>query len=439
MEARRAAEKTSADLQHLNAHLEARVAEAIEERLKAEAALRQAQKLEAVGQLTGGIAHDFNNMMAVVLSGLTLIERRLARGDTDVASLIVAAREGADRAVALTQRLLAFSRQQALSPRPLDANTLIADMSDLLRRTLGEAVRLETRLAPDLWRIHADANQLENAIVNLAINSRDAMPNGGHLTIETANVHLDERAAAEIEATAGEHVLVAVTDTGIGMSTEVASRVFEPFFTTKGPGKGTGLGLSQVFGFVKQSGGHVAISSTPGKGTCVKVLMPRFHGALSQEGPTVASDILPAGRSEVILLVEDDVQVRQLSEAMLRDLGYVVLSAANGVDALALLGTRSDVRLMFTDVVLPGINGWQLAEEAQRRQSNLKVIYITGYKRDAIEGEGFFDQNALLLSKPIILERLAETMRAALDRYRTAHFIPSRPLKNPPSTAGTGT
>jgi signal transduction histidine kinase len=246
MEARRAAEKTSADLQQLNAHLEARVAEAIEERLKAEAALRQAQKLEAVGQLTGGIAHDFNNMMAVVLSGLTLIERRLARGDTDVASLIAAAREGADRAVALTQRLLAFSRQQALSPRPLDANTLIADMSDLLRRTLGEAIRMETRLAPDPWRIHADANQLENAIVNLAINARDAMPVGGRLTIETANVHLDESAAAEIEATAGEHVLVVVTGTGIGMSREVASRVFEPFFTTKGPGKGTGLGLSQV-------------------------------------------------------------------------------------------------------------------------------------------------------------------------------------------------
>jgi PAS domain S-box-containing protein len=416
MEARRAAEKTGADLQDLNAHLEVRVAEAIEERLKAEAALRQAQKLEAVGQLTGGIAHDFNNMMAVVLSGLSLIERRLARGDTDVAPWIAAAREGADRAVALTQRLLAFSRQQALSPRPLAANRLIADMSDLLRRTLGEGVRLETRLAPDLWFVHADANQLENAIINLAVNARDAMPDGGHLTIETMNVDLDERGAAEVEAIAGEHVMLAVTDTGAGMSPETASRAFEPFFTTKGAGKGTGLGLSQVFGFVKQSGGHVSISSVPGQGTCVKVILPRFQGILSEEDPEAVLEAIPAGRSEVILLVEDDVQVRHLFEAMLRDFGYVVLSAANGVDALALLGIRSDVRLMLTDVVMPGMNGQQVAEVARRRHPDLKVIYMTGYSREAIEADDLSDPDVMLLSKPITPERLAGSVRTALDR-----------------------
>ena len=278
LDARRDAEQASTALRNLNLNLEERIAEAVKERLKAEETLRQAQKMEAVGQLTGGIAHDFNNMMAVVLSGLTLLEKRLAKGDTDVSKYVSAAREGANRAVVLTQRLLAFSRRQPLSPQELNANQMVSEMSEILRGTLGEVINLETVLAGGLWKVHADANQLENAVINLAVNARDAMPEGGRLTIETANCHLDDAYATEHAIRAGQYVMVAVTDTGSGMTPDVLAKAFEPFYTTKEVGKGTGLGLSQVFGFVKQSDGHVKIYSEPDHGTTVKIYLPRMYG-----------------------------------------------------------------------------------------------------------------------------------------------------------------
>ncbi len=283
LEARRAAEKANIELLELNRTLEKRITEAVEARLQTEAALHQVQKMEAVGQLTGGIAHDFNNMLAVVVAALDLIERRLAKGD-DVSKYLAAARDGAARAASLTRRLLAFSRQQPLSPEPLDANDMVTGMSELLSRTLGETVQLQTVLAGDLWKVHADKSLLENAILNLAINARDAMPEGGQLTIETANSHLGEAHAVQHEVQPGEYMMVAVTDTGTGMSPEVMAKAFDPFFTTKGPGKGTGLGLSQVFGFVKQSGGQIKIYSEQGQGTSIKIYVPRLCGAV--EAPT---------------------------------------------------------------------------------------------------------------------------------------------------------
>ena len=337
LDARRAAETAYAKLRELNESLERRVAEAIEERLKAEDTLRQAQKMEAIGQLTGGIAHDFNNMLAMIVSALGLLERRLGRGDTDVGQFIEAARDGAHRAAALTHRLLAFSRRQPLSPRQLDANRLVADMSEMLRRTLGETVRLETVLAGGLWPIHADANQLENAIVNLAVNARDAMPEGGRLTIETANSRLDESYAAEHAIAEGQYVMIAVTDTGSGMPPGVVEKAFDPFYTTKPAGKGTGLGLSQVFGFVKQSGGHVKIYSEEGQGTTVKVYLPRIFGE-ANEAPRRPVEAGARGEAdEVVLVVEDDEGVRALTCQMVRELGYGCIEAASGNEALRLL------------------------------------------------------------------------------------------------------
>jgi PAS domain S-box-containing protein len=415
LEARRASEQASVELRVLNATLEARVAEAVAERLKVEDALRQAQKMEAVGQLTGGIAHDFNNMIAVVLAGLTLLERKLAKGETDVADLIAAARNGADRAAALTQRLLAFSRQQALSPQVLNANRMVADMSELLRRTIGETIVMETVLAGGLWKVRADANQLENTIVNLAVNARDAMPAGGRLTIETANSHLDDRYAAEHAILAGQYVMITVTDTGTGMSPEIVDKVFDPFFTTKPPGKGTGLGLSQVFGFVKQSGGHIKVYSEPGHGTSVKIYLPRDCGGAEVQDATVEAEPLPTAQAGVILVVEDDDQVRRLSKQMLVELGYQVLTARNGTEALRLLDRRTDICLVFTDVVMPDMNGRQLVEEARRKRPDIKVLYTTGYTRNAIVHNGVLDPDVDLLPKPATLEQIAAKVRSVLE------------------------
>ncbi len=298
LEARRAAEKASIQLLELNRTLEKRIAEAVEARLQTEAALHQVQKMEAVGQLTGGIAHDFNNMLAVVVAALDLMERRLAKGD-DVSQYLAAARDGAARAASLTKRLLAFSRQQPLLPEPLDANDMVAGMSELLSRTLGQTVQLQTVLAGALWKVHADKSLLENAILNLAINARDAMPEGGRLTIETANGHLDDTHSDQREVQPGEYVVVAVTDTGTGMSSEVMAKAFDPFFTTKGPGNGTGLGLSQVFGFVKQSGGHIKIYSEQGQGTSIKIYLPRLGGALN---PPQKTDSNKLARGVPVLL-----------------------------------------------------------------------------------------------------------------------------------------
>ncbi len=381
----------------------------------AEAQVRQMQKLEAIGQLTGGIAHDFNNMLAVVISGLNLIQRRLARGDTNLDKLIEGTMEGATRAASLTQRLLAFSRQQPLAPKAIDCNRFVAGMSDLLHRTLGEHIRMETVLAAGLWPTHADPSQLENAIINLCVNGRDAMPAGGKLTIETANCHLDEAYGRVNGMAAGQYVLVAVTDTGSGMAPEVIAKAFDPFFTTKGQTAGTGLGLSQVYGFVKQSGGHVKIYSEPGQGTTVKIYLPRFIGVAEAPVQT-AIRTLPSGHAnEVVLVVEDEERVRQVSVEALRELGYTVIHADSAVAALRELDRHPAVTLLFTDIVMPDVNGRALADEAVKRRPGLKVLFTTGFTRNAVVHNGVLDAGVNFLPKPFTLQQLAEKVREVLD------------------------
>jgi PAS domain S-box-containing protein len=382
-----------------------------------EAALRQAQKMEAVGQLTGGIAHDFNNMLAVVIGSLDLLGRRLGSEDARARRYVEAASEGARRAALLTQRLLAFSRQQPLQPAPIDANALVSGMSDLLRHSLGAEIQLETVLAGGLWRTSADPNQLENVLLNLAVNARDAMPGGGRLTIETQNADLDDRyAETQGGVRAGQYVLIAVSDTGAGMPEEIISRAFEPFFTTKEVGKGTGLGLSQVYGFVKQSGGHVRIYSEPDQGTTVKVYLPRLAGAAgAEEGGVRAAGPVLGGRRDVVLVVEDDAAVRQISCDVLGELGYPVLEADGAAAALRLLDLHPEIVLLFTDVVMPEVDGPQLAEEARRRRPDLKVLFTTGYTRNAVAHNGVLDAGVALIGKPFTVEALAAKLRAVLD------------------------
>jgi signal transduction histidine kinase/ActR/RegA family two-component response regulator len=391
-----------------------------EAREAAENQLRQMQKVEAVGQLTGGIAHDFNNMLAVVIGSLDLAAKRLEAGETVRAARNVDnAMDGARRAAQLTARLLAFSRQQALSPQPVDINKLVGGMSDLLLRTIGEQLRVETVLAGGLWRTFADPGQLENAIVNLCVNARDAMPEGGKLTIETSNAHLDDDyAAAHAGIDAGQYVMVSLTDTGSGMSPEVVERAFDPFFTTKAPGQGTGLGLSQVYGFVKQSRGHLKIYSEVGTGTTVKIYLPRFTGsALDRTMEPEAGDeaLLPHARGETVLVVEDDERVRHVSVESLRSLGYTVVQAADAAQAMAVLTLQPAIQLLFTDVVMPDKNGRQLAEEALAARPQLKVLYTTGYTRNAIVHNGMLDADVAFLAKPFTIEQLARKVRRVLD------------------------
>ena len=380
--------------------------------------MRQLQKMEAVGQLTGGIAHDFNNMLAVVISGLSLTQHRIARGNTDVGKLIDAAMDGAQRAAILTQRLLAFSRQQALAPVALDVNGMIHGMEELLRRTLGEAVELEMVLAGGLWRTHVDPSQLESALLNVAVNARDAMDGVGQLTVETANCHLDEAYARQHEEVAvGQYVLLAVSDVGSGMAAEVVARAVEPFYTTKAVGFGTGLGLSQIYGFVKQSGGHLKIYSEPGEGTTVKIYLPRFIG--QQEATPALSprpEMLSGRPGEVILVVEDEDRVRDLAVATLRDLGYSVVHASGAPEALRQLDALPEVTLLFTDIVMRGMNGRKLADEALHRRPNMRVLFTTGYTRNAVVHNGVLDADADLLGKPYSIEQLAAKVRDVLDR-----------------------
>jgi signal transduction histidine kinase len=384
-------------------------------RESAEAQLRQMQKMEAIGQLTGGIAHDFNNMLAVIMSALNLIQRKLKRGQSDIEPFVDAAVDATSRAANLTARLLAFSRQQPLSPQVIDANRLVTDVSELLRRTLGEPVHIETVLAGGLWRIFADVSQLENALLNLAVNGRDAMPEGGSLTIETANCHLDERYSQEhTEVPAGQYVLIAISDTGTGMAPEVAEKAVEPFFTTKGH-KGTGLGLSQVFGFVKQSGGHLKIYSEPGHGTTVKIYLPRYFGEerryMQSKSPETAKQ-----PNELILVVEDDDRVRAGTVAVLRDLGYQVLHAANAEDALRLLAENGQVALLFTDVMMPVTNGRKLAGAARENRPELKVLFTTGFTKNAVMHNHVLDHDVDFIQKPFSIDELAAKIRDVLDR-----------------------
>ena len=383
----------------------------------AQEALRQAQKMEAVGQLTGGIAHDFNNMLAVVIGSLDLLDRRIGVTDARAKRYVDAATEGARRAALLTQRLLAFSRQQPLQPEPVDANKLVAGMSDLLRHSLGSDVQLETVLAGGLWRTHADPNQLENVILNLAINARDAMPDGGRLTVETANCHLDAHyVTAHLGVPAGQYVMIAVTDSGSGMSPDVTAKAFDPFFTTKAVGKGTGLGLSQVYGFVKQSGGHVKIYSEPGHGTTIKVYLPRLMGAEPAfEGAADRGDLPRGDRREVVLVVEDEPAVRRFSVEALSELGYRVLEADGAASALRLLDAHPDIALMFTDIVMPEVNGAKLAEEVRRRRPDVRVLFTTGYTRNAVVHNGVLDPGVELIGKPFTIEELATKLRAVLE------------------------
>ncbi|RVD52445.1 response regulator, partial [Mesorhizobium sp. M8A.F.Ca.ET.023.02.2.1] len=377
----------------------------IQTRENAESQMRQMQKMEAVGQLTGGIAHDFNNMLAVILSAMNLAQRKLKRGEHDIEKLVEAATDAASRAADLTSRLLAFSRLQPLAPQVVDTNRLLTGMSDLLRRALGEGIRIETVLAGGLWKTHADPSQLENAILNLAVNARDAMDNDGKLTIETVNSHLDEAyASTHAELAPGQYVMIAVTDTGAGMSPEVIAKAFEPFFTTKPANKGTGLGLSQVFGFVKQSGGHVNIYSEPGEGTTIKIYLPRFFGPEEPASPTGRGKSA-AKVTETILVVEDDARVRAATTDVMRELGYTVIHAAGGPEALEKLAATPGIALLFTDIVMPVMNGRKLAEEALTRQPGLKVVFTTGFTRNAVVHNGVLDHDVHFLAKPFTIEQ----------------------------------
>ncbi|HEY0105945.1 MAG TPA: CHASE3 domain-containing protein [Rhizomicrobium sp.] len=383
-------------------------------RVRAEAAVRQAQKMEAVGHLTGGVAHDFNNLLQIISANLDLAVAD-ARANPRVAERLQNAIAAVERGSRLTSQLLAFARRQALDPRSTNLSRLLRDMTDLLRRTLGERVEVEAIVSAGLWNTLVDPSQVENAILNLAINARDAMPDGGKLTIELANAFLDDAYAVQhAEVTAGQYVMLAVSDTGTGMPAGVVARVFDPFFTTKPEGKGTGLGLSQVYGFVKQSGGHVKVYSEPGQGTTVKIYLPRTRKPQEGLGPVTTTDAV--GGSETILVVEDDAGVRAAVVDILGELGYAVLKAESAEQGLAVIGSGARIDLLFTDVVMPGpINTREFARRAQELRPGLKVLYTSGYTQNAIVHNGRLDDDAFLLSKPYRKDDLARKLRSLLD------------------------
>lgn len=399
----------------------AKITRDMTERRAIQEQLHQSQKMEAIGQLTGGVAHDFNNLLTVILGNLDTLWRQLPTEQTRWRHSVDQATRGAHRAAALTSQLLAFARRQPLNPKPTDVNRLITDVSDLIRRTIGESIAIETVQGAGVWKVEVDPHQLESALLNLAVNARDAMPSGGKLTIETANAHVDDSYAARYpEVSAGQYVLISVTDTGVGMTADVMSRAFDPFFTTKPLGEGTGLGLSQVFGFVKQSGGHIKLYSEVGDGTTVKIYLPRLVSA-SAIAETPEPQVEPAGHSdETVLVVEDEDDVRVYSTETLRELGYSVLDAQDGTSALHLLEQHPEVNLLFTDVGLPGMNGRRLVEEATRVRPGLKVLFTTGYARNAIVHQGRVDPGVELLVKPFTRAQLALRIRAVLDSK--AHF-----------------
>lgn len=388
----------------------------VSEREYVESQLRQSQKMEAIGHLSGGIAHDFNNMLGVIAGSLDLMRRRIDKGDFGVEPFLNAASKAAERAAALTHRLLAFARQQPLAPKAIDANRMIANMSQLLSSTLGEHIRIEAVSAAGLWAVSADPHQLESAILNIAINARDAMPEGGKLTIETANAYLDEAYCSQhTEIEPGQFVMLAISDTGSGMRPEIVLHAFDPFFTTKPAGKGTGLGLSQVYGFVKQSRGHVKIYSEIGAGTTVKIYLPRMIDAATVVPPVPTSLARPGRPGEAILVVEDDLLMRKLTTEALRELGYTVYDAEDANAALTILDGTPEIKLLFTDVVMPEINGKELADMASHRRPDLKVMFTTGYTPNAVVHGGVLDQGVNFISKPFTLDRLATKVRSILD------------------------
>lgn len=387
--------------------------------------LRHASKMEAIGRLTAGIAHDFNNLLTVVLGNLELGQRQAQH--EPLSRMLDNAMSGARRAALLTERLLAFSRRKPLEPKLLSANTLVAEMSDLLRRTLGEAIGVRTSLADDLWSIEADPSELETALLNLVVNARDAMPGGGEVVIETRNAELDQGfAPPDSGVKPGRYVLISVTDTGTGMPSEVLRQVFEPFFTTKPDGRGTGLGLSQVYGFVKQSGGHVKLYSEINRGTTAKIYLPRVNGLgelYRKRQVEERSEQIPVARpDEVVLVVEDDDDVRAYTVTSLRNLDYTVFEASDALAALELLRRERSVRLLFTDVGLPGgMDGKALAMRAQTIRHDIQILITTAYAGNALVHGGRLDKGIELLSKPFTLSALANRVRQMLDRYRPVH------------------
>jgi signal transduction histidine kinase len=402
-------------LQALAASLEQQVEARTQALVKTEEALRQSQKMEALGQLTGGIAHDFNNLLTGIIGSLDILRRRLAAHRLeDLDRFMDAAAMSAHRAASLVHRLLAFARRQSLDTRPADVNALVAGMEELLHRTLGETVALQTRLGPELWQAMADGHQLENAILNLAINARDAMEAGGQLTIETANNSFDAQYAARHEdVQAGDYVVICVSDTGSGMSPAVMEKAFDPFFTTKPIGEGTGLGLSMIYGFVKQSGGHVRIYSAPGAGTTVKLMLRRAEPA----GPSAVEETpaLAMGRGETVLVVEDDPTVRLLMVDVLDELGYQHIEVPDGRAAVPVLQSRQRIDLLLTDVGLPHLNGRQVAEIGRQSRPDLKVLFVTGYAEKAAVRQGFLEPGMEMLMKPFALEALAAKIRTMIE------------------------
>ncbi|MGJ4891699.1 response regulator [Bradyrhizobium sp. HKCCYLRH3099] len=390
------------------------------QRREAEEMLRHAQKMEAVGQLTGGVAHDFNNLLTIISGNLEIAERSLqAQGEAArdrLARAIAHAANGAQRAATLTQRLLAFARRQPLDPRLTNVNRLLAGMSDFFRRTLGETISVEVVESAGLWQVEVDPSQMEAAILNLVVNANDAMQGQGKLTIETSNSFIDEAYARQhADVRVGQYVLIAITDSGVGMPREVVEKAFDPFFTTKEPGQGTGLGLSQVYGFVKQSGGHVNIYSEVGEGTTVKIYLPRAHAA-AVEAPDNRAAVVGSRGSETVLVVEDEPEVRSYIAETLAELGYAVHEAPDGPAALALLAREPlDVDLLLTDIVMPGMNGRQLADDLRVTRPTLKVLFMTGYSRNAIVHQGRLDPGVALLQKPLSRAMLSTKIREVLD------------------------
>jgi len=407
-------------LRHANEDLEAMVEARTRELMAAEDALRQSQKMEAVGQLTGGIAHDFNNLLGSVSASLQVLQARLRQGKLDgIERYISMGQESVKRAAALTQRLLAFARRQTLDPKPTDLNRLAAGLEDLIRRTVGPDVTVEVVGSGGLWATRIDPSQLENALLNLCINARDAMlPRGGRLTIETANRWLDMRTAAEHQLTPGQYVSLSVTDTGVGMPADVIQRIFDPFFTTKPLGQGTGLGLSMVYGFVRQSGGQVRVYSEVGQGTTMCLYLPRHLGPADEEDPLAGNEAVVKGDGETVLVIEDEKTIRLLIAEVLEEVGYEVLTAEDGVSGLRLLQSQRRIDLLVTDVGLPGgLNGRQVADAGRVARPGLKVLFITGYAENAAVGNGHLDHGMQILTKPfdinVLANKVREMMRSA--------------------------
>jgi PAS domain S-box-containing protein len=409
--------EAEAALLAMNATLEARVEARTRELRSTEEALRQSQKMEAIGQLTGGIAHDFNNLLQGITGSLDLMQRRLREGRiADLDRYLVGAMASASRAAALTHRLLAFSRRQPLDPRSVQVNPLIASMEELLRRTLGETIDLVLSLPEDVWPTRCDPNQLENAVLNLAINARDAMPDGGKLTITSCNVDVDAAmSAVKPDLRPGPYVCISVSDTGVGMDAETMARAFEPFFTTKPTGQGTGLGLSMIYGFARQSQGFAKIESEPGQGATFKLYLPRADGQPEDQEPAVALVQVKGAHDETVLVVEDEPVVRALIVEVLNELGYRALEAADGPTGLEILQSNQPIDLLITDIGLPGLNGRQIADAARLQRPGLKTLFMTGYAETAAVASGFLDPGMAMITKPFAMDALAARIRELIE------------------------